>query len=492
VPPDSDRTGERHVSSDRDTIRSWADEHGAVPVREGATGGGDRVRIVPEANVAEDHERVEWEAFFTELESGEQVVVYHAETTDEPLQVTGRDEVIAEVDEEDAEERLLQGETVTSEITETSVVESVVVEEYTVESELVDSDVLDQRSVDVEFLGREATVCDLVETEGVDVREQFDAEGYLAQLDAAGTAGDVTAGGRTADDRNADDSTAAGRTADDRTMDDRTMDDRTMDDRTMDDRAETTRFEADESFPYHVEADVEETWSVVRELVEEFTIESRIRDAEVTEADSLEDHDVDVDGLHRSIVEEELVQTESTPEEALTQYDMESELAESDRVRTTLTRERTVEDEVLDRKRVEATVTGGEIQEVRRLDTTPLAGGFEEETATTPAAEATEGGATTDAAAAGVDLTDDVQGKTVVNAAGEEIGLVSDVEPDRGRLYVDVEPGITERIMSALGWGDADEDDSPLPASAIDRVADDEVVLKRSEHLSDDGGEDRV
>lgn len=489
MPSDSDRTGERHVSRDRETIRAWADEHGAVPVRERSAGEGGPVRIVPETDVTGEHERVEWEAFFTELEGGEQVVVYHAETADEPFQVTGRQETLAGMDEEDAEERLLQGETVTSQVTETSVVESVVVEEYTIESELVDSDVVDQRLVDVEFLGREATTCDLVETEGVDVREQFDADAYLAQLDAAGggTTGSVagTAGSEagTTGPGAATAETGGGT------------------DRSADAETEPTTFEADESFPYHVEVDVEETWSVVRELVEEFTVESRIRDAEVTEADSIEDHDVDVEGLHRSIVEEGIVETESPPEEALTHFDAESELTGSDQIRTTLTRERTLEDELLDLRRVEARVTGGEHRGMQRLETTPLEASLEERTPR--GTDATAGGAAEDRATettptAGppeterVELTESEQGKTVVNAAGDEVGLVSEVDRDRNRLFVDVQPGITERIMSALGWGDADEEDSPLPADAVERVADDEVVLKSSEQLSRDGGEDRV
>lgn len=75
VANDVDRTPEGRVSSDRETIRSWADRHAAVPVRETGTGTGEGVRFVPERDVGESHERIEWEAFFTELETGDRVVV---------------------------------------------------------------------------------------------------------------------------------------------------------------------------------------------------------------------------------------------------------------------------------------------------------------------------------------------------------------------------------------------------------------------------------
>lgn len=440
MPNDTERTREGRVSRDEETIRSWADRHGAVPVRERGAEQGDRVRLVPERDAGPDHERVEWDAFFSELEDGEQVVVYHGESADERFQVSDRDAALSGVDAEDVEDRLLQGETVTSEVTETSVVESVVVEEVTLESELVDTDVLDQRIVDVELVGREARNCELVATEGIEPDEGFDREAYLAQLDAGDTSGDLT-GGRS--------------------------------------------FEADESFPYRVEVDVDETWTVVRDLVEEFTVESRVADAEVTEADTVEDHDVDVEGLHRSIFEQGLVQSEAEPDRAIATHEVESDVTASDRIRTTVTRERTVEDEVVDRAHLRAEVSGGERRGMERLDTTPLETADGEGVGTA----ATEEGQPSDTTTSGAVAVDErLEGKTVVNAVGEELGLVSGVEPDRDVLYVDVDPGITERIMAALGWGGADEEDSPLPASAIDRVTDDEVVLQAHEHLSEIGG----
>lgn len=76
-----------------------------------------------------------------------------------------------------------------------------------------------------------------------------------------------------------------------------------------------------------------------------------------------------------------------------------------------------------------------------------------------------------------VEFTDDDQGKSVVTADGEKIGMVSSVEGNRA--YVDADPGITDQIKSALGWEDADQDDYALSESQIDTVTDDEIRLSR-------------
>lgn len=75
------------------------------------------------------------------------------------------------------------------------------------------------------------------------------------------------------------------------------------------------------------------------------------------------------------------------------------------------------------------------------------------------------------------EFTEDDQGKTVVTADGDEIGSVSGVEGRRA--YVDPDPGITDRIKSALGWQDVDEEDYALEESQVDTVTDDEIRLSR-------------
>ena len=73
------------------------------------------------------------------------------------------------------------------------------------------------------------------------------------------------------------------------------------------------------------------------------------------------------------------------------------------------------------------------------------------------------------------ELTDSDEGKTVVSSDGGSIGVVSEVRG--GRAYVDPDPNVTDKLMSTMGWSDADEEDFALNASQVDEVTDDEVRL---------------
>ncbi|WP_135820921.1 PRC-barrel domain containing protein [Halostella litorea] len=74
-------------------------------------------------------------------------------------------------------------------------------------------------------------------------------------------------------------------------------------------------------------------------------------------------------------------------------------------------------------------------------------------------------------------ITDDDEGKPVVNADGDTVGMVKDVST--GTAHVDPDPGMTDKIKSKLGWGDMDEDTYPLQEANVDAVTDDEIRLKR-------------
>ena len=73
-------------------------------------------------------------------------------------------------------------------------------------------------------------------------------------------------------------------------------------------------------------------------------------------------------------------------------------------------------------------------------------------------------------------VTDDDQGKTVVDSHGQKIGMITEVKS--GTAYVNADPGLADTIRSKLGWGDADQDDFPLAENRIHTVTDDEVRLK--------------
>ncbi len=446
-------------------------------------GAGDHLRLAPEEDVTGDYERADWDEFFDELEARDRVVILHEDAAADPLEVTGREDLIGRsgMDEAEFEERLMEGEVVTTEITETTVVESVVVEETTVESELVDSEIVDKRVVDVDLVGRECTNCEFVEDEGVDHRSAFDDDRYFSSL------GDPTTDRISEADSPINQSTETKSTGTADTAD-TTSTDETVDAGTRD--TDTTRSgfaDVGDDFPYHAELDVDETWSVTAEIRERFTVESHIEGTEVTESDSIEDHDIDVEGLHRSIVEGGIVDFDHSPDHVMTEYDIESTFDDEDRILTHFDRERLVEDEVVDRKRLRADVTASEVSEMETISTRDVPADEREgvigETGTTTAEADTTAAGEAEAGSMHTTLTDDDVGKKVVDDRGDNVGKVTAVEEGGELIYVDPHQSITERIQSALGWDD--EDEYPLRADHIDRVTDDEVVLKGHDQLPD-------
>ncbi len=72
-------------------------------------------------------------------------------------------------------------------------------------------------------------------------------------------------------------------------------------------------------------------------------------------------------------------------------------------------------------------------------------------------------------------LSESDEGKEVVNANGESIGRVVDVQ--HGTAHVDPDPGLTDSIMSKLGWAESDEETYQLDSSAVESVTDDEIRI---------------
>jgi hypothetical protein len=67
-------------------------------------------------------------------------------------------------------------------------------------------------------------------------------------------------------------------------------------------------------------------------------------------------------------------------------------------------------------------------------------------------------------------------GKKVVNQSGETVGMISGFEA--GTAYVDPDPGITDRIMSKLGWENIDEDSYPLDDDQVHSIHEDQVEIR--------------
>lgn len=75
-------------------------------------------------------------------------------------------------------------------------------------------------------------------------------------------------------------------------------------------------------------------------------------------------------------------------------------------------------------------------------------------------------------------IDESIEGHRVINARGDKVGVVTGVRG--GTAYVDPDPGLTDKVMSMLGWDDIDEDDYPLREDSIERITDREVHLREA------------
>ncbi len=74
-------------------------------------------------------------------------------------------------------------------------------------------------------------------------------------------------------------------------------------------------------------------------------------------------------------------------------------------------------------------------------------------------------------------ITAEDEGKPVVDARDDQIGVVAEVEGDTA--WIEFDPGLTDEVKSRLGFGDASgQDTDPIDEEQIDAVGDDKVILK--------------
>ncbi len=434
----ADRSGEGRLTTDRETIRQWAEEHDVVPVRTTETqttveDSSNPYWLRTETERTGTMEIVSWDEFFQEVEENDLVVVFHGENADRPLEVISRDQAVsrAPLEGSELEKRLLAGETVTSEVTDTTVIERTIVEHVTIESEIVDTEVLDSRVVTVEIRSRDIGGCDVID------RDVFDEVDQSRFEDMSKLTGGL--------------------------------------------QEELPRSAT-------VEVDVEEDWLVTRELLERATIESRITDVDVTETDEVEsetlESSIEIEGVQQALLESDIIETEADAEEVIQSGTIKSEFHEDDVVRTHLNQRRIVEDEISERKLVRGELTEIDVLQAETRSSTPVETAFvdgETLDAEMNPVGVTEYGAST--AEVGTErsedirtrVTEDDEGKPVVDAEGDTVGIVEEVSGSKA--YIDPEPGLVDRIKIALGWGDADKEDFTIDEEHIERVTDDEVEL---------------
>ena len=71
------------------------------------------------------------------------------------------------------------------------------------------------------------------------------------------------------------------------------------------------------------------------------------------------------------------------------------------------------------------------------------------------------------------------EGKVLIDIEGEEIGVVTAVDPNEQVAFVDPEPGIADSVIQGLGFGNANDDDIEVPADSVATITDTELRVAR-------------
>lgn len=390
-------------------------------------------RLRTETEQTETTETISWDEFFRAVEENGLVIVVHEDDYTNPMDVIDREQAVnhASVETSELENRLLAGETVTSEVTETAVIERTVIEHTTIESEIIDTEILDSRVVDVELQSREIGGCDVIDK---DVFDEVDHSRFndMSQMSEG----------------------------------------------------------LQESLPrpVGVEVDVTEDYSLTRELLERATVESRIVDVNVTETDEVESEAVqsslELESVQQALLESDVIETQADPNEIIESGTIESEFHENDTVRTHINQRRLVEDEFTEEKIVRGTLTESEVSHIEERGSTSKETAFvdgdsldnlESPVGTTNYDTETGTADTATNADAKPRVTEDEEGKPVVDSDGNSMGMVEEVS--NGTAFIDPEPGLVDRIRARLGRGNADEEDYALTSEHIERISDDEIEL---------------
>ncbi|WP_254864191.1 hypothetical protein [Halovivax gelatinilyticus] len=72
-------------------------------------------------------------------------------------------------------------------------------------------------------------------------------------------------------------------------------------------------------------------------------------------------------------------------------------------------------------------------------------------------------------------LSTNDEGKFLMDIRGEQIGIVTEVDPIEQVAYVDPEPSLTNAWMQSLGRASAGDDDIEIPSENIVTITDTEI-----------------
>lgn len=76
-------------------------------------------------------------------------------------------------------------------------------------------------------------------------------------------------------------------------------------------------------------------------------------------------------------------------------------------------------------------------------------------------------------------LSTNDEGKYLMDAEGEQIGIVTEVDTTENVAYVEPDPDIGEAVIQGFGYGDADEDDIEVPGESVDTITDTELRVPK-------------
>ncbi|MEA5387501.1 hypothetical protein VB779_10915 [Haloarculaceae archaeon H-GB11] len=314
---------------------------------------------------------------------------------------------------------MLEGEVVTTEITETTVVREEIVATEEIESKLVDLEQVQSRITDAELLDWEVVESDW----------EFDVE---AQEEMIGR--DVTVGGE-------------------------------------ENRVDYDAVEFTTMVDGHCTTEIEESWLVRRVLDELAVIESAVTDVDVEEHDTVESDSlettVSTEDVQRTIFESDALDVGA--DQISTDVELiETEQVDDHRFESHLTQREVIEDTVDVRRQLRFEFAESELLGTETVDTEIIDTDIVEIDHEAAAVEMTEreGVATTTETAETTEtdvthtgeyaFTQEDEGRSVVSQDGDKVGKIDHVE---GHVaYVEPHSGIVERIESALGWGEAEEE----------------------------------
>jgi hypothetical protein len=464
---DTVESGRTETTTDHDTIRNWVEEHGstAAQVIEPSGDNPGNLAIVPKDAEEESVREISWDEFFEIFEEENLAFVYQT-NRDDPTErwfckfvyreqeltedvfdaessgmtwsgggqqsesLTG--ETASEVSEAEVvgESTLEEGEIAETEVTTSEVVEKEIVETDRIQSRVVASEIVEENTTDSSVIDRQLDHCEITNNDTVE-NEVLETRRVTNEIFEV------------------------------HTVESKVVDSETVERDLSEGEAETGA--ADEPMVEDATADLEDSGLTHGTIVASEIVKSNLERGDLVEGDVLETEVVERRVLENEIEERILLRMEIATGESIDDRLVESEIVESEIVERDMT------------DRSSGTSTSDEEFESEAEDRDSGIGAAEMGADTETDTESTSSAGSVGTA---VNVTEDDEGKSVVDTYGDQIGIVAEVRD--GTLYVDPDPGLTEKITSSLGWGDTDDDTYPVEADEIEKINDDEVTISHS------------